>query len=88
MTTDDASIFLEITFKSHIEKLWESWTNPTLIMSWFGSDPNGKVLKAALDVRPGGYYEITFQDADLTEHTCSGIYDEVQAFSRLTFSWQ
>lgn len=88
MTTDDASIFLEKTFKSPIEKIWESWTNPTLIMNWFGSDPKGKVLKAALDVRPGGYFEITFQDSDLTEHTCSGIYDEVQALSKLTFSWQ
>ena len=88
MATDDSSIFLEITFKSSIKKIWEAWTNPTVLMNWFGSDPKGKVLQAALDVRPGGYFEITFQDSDLTEHTCSGIYDEVRAFSKLTFSWQ
>lgn len=88
MTTNESSIFLETTFKSSVEKVWEGWTNPTLIMNWFGSDPKGKVLKAALDVRPGGYFEITFQDADLTEHTCSGIYAEVQDLSKLTFSWQ
>ena len=62
MPTDDFSIFLEITFKSPIEKIWEAWTNPKVIMNWFGSDPKGKVLKAALDVRPGGYFEITFQE--------------------------
>jgi uncharacterized protein YndB with AHSA1/START domain len=88
MTTEDSSIFLDITFISPIEKVWEAWTNPTLIMTWFGSDPNGKVLKAELDVRPGGYFEITFQDSDLTEHTCSGIYQEVQALNKLSFSWQ
>jgi uncharacterized protein YndB with AHSA1/START domain len=88
MTTDDNSICFETTFKTSIEKIWDAWTNPTLIMNWFGSDPQGKVLKAELDVRPGGYFEITFQDSDLTEHTCSGIYDEVQVLSKLSFSWQ
>lgn len=88
MTTTDSSVFLETTFKSSIEKVWESWTNPTLIVKWFGSDPDGEVLKAELDVRPGGYFEITFQDSDLTQHTCSGVYYEVHPFSKLTFSWQ
>lgn len=88
MGTDNSSIFIVSTINSSIESVWEAWTRPSLIMKWFGSDPNGKVLKAELDVRPGGYFEITFQDSDLTEHTCSGIYNEVQAFSKLTFSWQ
>ncbi|HEY3429596.1 MAG TPA: SRPBCC domain-containing protein [Cyclobacteriaceae bacterium] len=87
MTTDD-SVFLEITFNSSIEKIWEAWTNPIIILNWFGSDPHGKGLKAWLDVRPGGYFEITFKDADQTEHTCSGMYDEVHSLSKLTFSWR
>ncbi|HEY5749505.1 MAG TPA: SRPBCC domain-containing protein [Chryseolinea sp.] len=88
MTTNDSSIFLETTFNSPVEKIWEAWTNPNLIMKWFGSDPKGKGLSAKLDVRLGGYFEITFQDSDLTEHTCSGIYDQVQVLNKLTFSWR
>jgi uncharacterized protein YndB with AHSA1/START domain len=88
MATDDSSIFIETTFKSSIEKIWEAWTNPNVIMKWFGSDPEGKGLNAELDVRPGGSFEITFRDADLTEHTCSGIYDEVYVLRKLTFSWR
>ena len=88
MATGDYSIFIETTFKSSIEKVWEAWTNPNLIMNWFGADPKGKGLKAELDVRPGGYFEITFQDSDMAEHTCSGIYNEVQVLSKLAFSWQ
>jgi len=88
MTTDNSSVFIETTFNNTIEKIWNAWTNPTQIMNWFGSDPKGKVLKAALDVRPGGKFEITFQDSDQTEHTCSGMYDEVLVLSKLTFSWQ
>ncbi|MES2772937.1 MAG: SRPBCC domain-containing protein [Bacteroidota bacterium] len=88
MTTDDSSVFIETTFNSSIESVWEAWTNPIELMKWFGSDPKGTVLKAETDLRPGGYFEVTFRDADLTEHTCSGIYDEVQTLYKLAFSWQ
>ena len=88
MTTDDSSISLETSFNSSIERVWEAWTNPIQVRNWFGSDPNGKVLEAELDVRPGGYFEVTFQDSDSTEHTCSGTYNEVQKPNKLTFSWQ
>lgn len=88
MPTNESSVLLEVTFNSPIEKIWAAWTNPTVIMTWFGSDPKGRVLKAELDVRPGGYFEITFQDSDLTQHTCFGIYEEVQPITRLSFSWQ
>jgi uncharacterized protein YndB with AHSA1/START domain len=81
------SISIEKTINVPVEKVWYAWTDPALVMKWFGSDPNGKVLKAILDVRPGGYFEITFNDSDQTEHTCSGIYKDVQKFKKLTFSW-
>ena len=88
MITDDSKIFLETTFNCSIEKVWEAWTNPIQLMKWFGSDPKGKVLKAELDVRPRGYFEVTFQDSDLTEHTCSGIYTDVHTLNKLAFTWQ
>lgn len=85
---DDTSVFFEILFLSRIENLWRAWTEPALVMHWFGSDPGGQVLRAELDPRPGGYFEITFQDSDQAEHTCSGVYDEVNPPEMLTFSWQ
>ena len=88
MLQDDSLVLLEITFNTSLENVWEAWTNPVCLMNWFGSDPNGKVLKAEVDVRPGGYFTITFQDADLTEHTCFGMYAEVEALRKLAFSWQ
>ena len=88
MGKNEASIFVETTINAAVEKVWQAWTDPTLIMKWFGSDPNGEVLQAILDVRPGGSFEVTFKDADGTEHTCSGIYNEVQAYNKLTFTWQ
>ena len=81
------SISIDTTIHSSIEKVWEAWTDPDIIIEWFGSDPNGKGLEAQLDVQPGGRFEVTFNDSDQAEHTCSGIYKEVEELRKLTFSW-
>ena len=81
------TITIETEFKASVKDVWHAWTNPGSILNWFGSDPNGKGVKAELDVRPGGSFEITFQDSDQTEHICYGVYKEIQEFSRLHFSW-
>lgn len=78
---------LEILFCAPLEKVWEAWTKPDQIVKWFGSDPKGKGLKAELNTRPGGTFEITFRDSDQTEHTCFGTYSVVREFSNLEFSW-
>ncbi len=73
METAD-KITIETTIHASIEKVWKAWTDPALIMNWFGSDPGGKVLEARLDVRPGGRFEITFQRATFLklDHMLSG----------------
>lgn len=82
------SVFIETTIHESVEKVWEAWTEPSVIMKWFGSDPKGEVLSAKLDVRPGGSFEVTFKDFDQTEHTCNGIYNEIEKLCKLTFTWQ
>ncbi|MXV52647.1 SRPBCC domain-containing protein [Pedobacter sp. HMF7647] len=86
-STKNDSVTLEMIFRVPIEKVWQAWTDPRLLLLWFGSDPNGKGLKAELDVRPGGSFEITFRDSNNTEHTCFGVYSDVNKFSHLAFSW-
>lgn len=82
------SVFIESTMHASVEKVWEAWTEPGVIMKWFGSDPNGEVLSAKLDVQLGGSFEVTFRDSSQTEHTCSGIYKEIENLRKLTFTWQ
>ena len=81
------SVFIETTIQVSVDKVWEAWTEPSVIMKWFGSDPKGKVLSAKLDVNPGGSFEVVFKDADQTEHTCYGTYSEIEKLSKLTFTW-
>lgn len=86
MKTAD-TINIEHTCNATIKQVWNAWTQPALILQWFGSDPNGKGICASLDVEPGGPFEITFQNSDGEEFTCSGIYKQVEPFSKLTFTW-
>ena len=82
------SIILEINMHAPIQEVWRAWTDPALILKWIGSDPEGEGLKAHMDVRPGGMYEISFRGSDRVEHTCFGIYTEVKEFRKLIFSWE
>ena len=84
---NDEKVTIEIPISAPIEKLWKAWTDPALISRWFGSDPDGTVMNAELDVRAGGTFEVTFKDSDQTEHTCSGVYKDVQEFRKLVFTW-
>lgn len=54
---------------------------------WFGSDPNGKVLDAKLDVQVNGSFSVTFANSDGTEFTAQGIYKEIEPNIRLVFTW-
>jgi uncharacterized protein YndB with AHSA1/START domain len=82
-----ADIRIETILHAPIDKVWQAWTDANA-MTWFGSDINGQVLKAYIDARPGGRFEITFQNSDKTEFTCFGLYEEVIPLNKLSFSWE
>ncbi len=86
-TPTDTSITIETVFNLPIDKLWQAWTDRNIILHWFGSDPNGRGIDAKLEVQPDGDFEITFQDADGTQHTCFGKYVEVTRPNKLSFTW-
>jgi uncharacterized protein YndB with AHSA1/START domain len=74
-------------FSKHLAKIWQAWTEPSIAKLWFGSDPNGNVLDAKLDVQVNGSFSVTFANSDGTEFTAQGIYKEVNEPKRLVFTW-
>ena len=48
------AITIDTIIHAPIEAVWEAWTNPAIILNWFGSDPGGTGVKARMDVHPGG----------------------------------
>jgi uncharacterized protein YndB with AHSA1/START domain len=84
----DESVHIEVKLPASVTDVWNAWTDPTLVLKWFGSDPRGVGLKASMDVRPGGKFEISFRGSDGIEHTCFGVYLEVEEPAELTFTWE
>ena len=75
-------------FSATPKLVWDCWTNPAHILRWFGSDPNGHGVSAQADLQPGANFEITFSNADGTQHTCTGTYADVRPHTNLSFTWR
>lgn len=81
------SLKIERHFSATPQKLWGAWTDPGIVKLWFGSDPNGTVSDAVLDVRVGGNFAVTFHNSTAEEYTAQGIYQEVDLHKKLLFTW-
>jgi len=86
-TESTQSVRISWHFSHPLAKICRAWTDPSIVKLWFGSDPNGKVLDANLDVRVGGSFSVTFANSDGTEFTAQGIYKEIAEPKRLVFTW-
>ncbi|MBN9134681.1 MULTISPECIES: SRPBCC family protein [Phyllobacterium] len=79
-----------LTLKRHLKApprlVWAAWTDPSMIVRWWG--PTGaRTLKAEADPRLGGRYHIVFVTPDGEQHDVSGVYCEVLVEQRLAFTW-
>ncbi|MDB5658175.1 MAG: polyketide cyclase [Cypionkella sp.] len=66
------------------EILYKCWTTPEHLVHWFVPKPH-KVTACALDVRPGGKCNTTFE-VDGTEMENNGVYLEVIPNEKLVFT--
>jgi uncharacterized protein YndB with AHSA1/START domain len=82
-----SSVEIDHHFAAPREAVWRAWTDPAVVSLWWGSDPDGVVTSATLDVRQDGRFEISFTDSSGDSHTSSGRYLQVVAPSRLDFTW-
>lgn len=82
-----SSITVYHHFDAGQSAVWRAWTDPAIVSRWWGSDPDGVVTSAALDVRPGGRFAISFQDSSGDVHTSTGEYLRVEEPTELEFTW-
>lgn len=82
------TVVIERLFNAPVNLVWLIWTEPEFIKIWFGSDPNGTVLSADIDLSVGGKYRISFKDSDNSMHTAFGEYLEVSEFLKLHYTWE
>ncbi len=81
-TPDDRTLQLTRLIPAPRHLLWRAWTEPGLLMQWFCPKP-WRVVRAELDVRPGGRSLIVMQGPEGPEVPNPGIYLEVDPGRRL-----
>jgi uncharacterized protein YndB with AHSA1/START domain len=76
------------TFDAPRERVWREWTEPEAFADWFGgTESEVPVESVAMDVRPGGRWELTmFAGPARNEIRWEGEYREVVPPERLAFT--
>ena len=74
-------------FRAPREAVWRAWTDPDVVARWWGSDPDGTVTAASLDVTVGGRFAVSFHDTTGEAHTSEGVYLHVEPPAALGFTW-
>ncbi|MDG2286389.1 MAG: SRPBCC domain-containing protein [Alphaproteobacteria bacterium] len=65
------------------DKVFRAWSDPSLVIRWFGGADDNPI-KVTMDCRTGGAYQIIFSEASRIE----GEYLAVERPARLVFSWR
>ena len=87
MTDQSPHLTLVRHFPVPPERVWAAWTDPEIVVRWFGPDA-GPVHSAVMDVREGGRFRVSFSTKDGESHTALGRYLEVVPNERLAFTWE
>jgi uncharacterized protein YndB with AHSA1/START domain len=86
VATDERVLELERLIAAPPERVFELWTEPELLVKWWG--PEGyDVPEHALDVRPGGHWRTTMRSPEGKRVTVSGVYRVIEKPRRLVFTW-
>jgi uncharacterized protein YndB with AHSA1/START domain len=88
MTDEQVVLRLERLLDAPPERIFAAWTDPDLLRRWWAAQPDWTTPEATTDVRVGGRYRLSMQDAAGTVHTVVGEYLEVDPPRRLVYTWQ
>ena len=82
----DRTLVIERVFKAPPDKVFAAWTDPAILVKWFG--PEGfSVPEHSLDVREGGAWRTVMVSPKGEPHTASGVYREIAPPRRLVMTW-
>jgi glutathione S-transferase len=82
----DRTLVIERVFKASPEKVFKAWTDPAILVNWWG--PEGfKAPECKMDVRVGGAWRATMVAPDGQQHISSGVYREISPPKRLVLTW-
>jgi uncharacterized protein YndB with AHSA1/START domain len=83
----NATLIVRRSIQSTPQKLFAAWTQPDLLMRWWG--PEGVECPAAeIELRVGGSYRIANRFPDGTILWITGVFELIDPPHRLTYTWK
>jgi uncharacterized protein YndB with AHSA1/START domain len=84
-----ATLRLERTYEASAEEVFDAWTSPEVLRRWWFVEQSQRTPVADVDLRVGGGYRLTMEDADSgARHTVVGEYEEIRRPELLVYSWR
>ncbi|WP_144186579.1 SRPBCC family protein [Elioraea rosea] len=80
------SITLVRRLKAPPERVWAAWTEPALMLLWFGPQ-TAHAEQAEADLQLGGRFRVVLREDGGDRHEAHGRYDVIEPPSRLVFAW-
>ena len=85
-TPGDDPIVVEGYFAVPPAQVFKAWTDPAIVMKWFGQKPNS-LHSATIDLRPGGVWRFVKSKDDDKSVSFEGQYQDIEPGKKLVFSW-
>ncbi|HEV7267231.1 MAG TPA: SRPBCC domain-containing protein [Falsiroseomonas sp.] len=80
------SLTLVKRIKAPPSRVWAAWTQPELMLLWFGPH-HTRAEQAEADLREGGRFRVALREDNGERHEATGSYLEIEQEKRLVFSW-
>ncbi len=78
---------LRYVLDAPVASVFDAWTNPEKLRRWWGPG-EFRCPEAEVDLRPGGSYRLVMQPTAGDSFELGGTYREVEAPSRLLYTWR
>ncbi len=82
----DDPIIVDCTLEASPSDVFEAWTDPEIIMQWFGPRPN-TLASATIDLRVGGQWCFVKSKNEEGTTGFEGEYLIIEPAKRLAFTW-
>lgn len=80
------SLTLVRRFRAPPARVWAAWTQPEVMVLWFGPH-HAHAEHAEADLRLGGRFRVVMREDNGERHEATGLYQEITPERRLVFSW-
>ena len=82
----ERTLVIERVFKAPPAEVFAAWTDPEVLVKWWGPETFG-TSDYALDIREGGAWRTVMRNPKGEAHTVSGVYREIAPPTRLVLTW-